>query len=96
MYRCSWWQFRQFDHFGGVKSRTCDFQLSVFVSLCVADETRFIANLHPTACPSYSAHSALSAVYGMLPSSALLPWVEAMGCCVEPWEWVCAECGHQW
>ncbi|ARR77601.1 hypothetical protein MOTT12_01937 [Mycobacterium intracellulare subsp. yongonense] len=55
----------------------------------------FRLSLHPR-CPSCSAHSALSAVYGMLPSSADLPWMESMGCCEEPWDWVCAKCGQQW
>lgn len=55
----------------------------------------FRLRLHPS-CPSCSARRTLSAVYGMLPSAALLPWMESMGCCVEPWKWVCAECGHKW
>ncbi|OBK57324.1 hypothetical protein A5653_10040 [Mycobacterium colombiense] len=55
----------------------------------------FRLSLHPC-CPSCSAHSALSAVYGMPAGPVQAPWVEPMGCCVEPWEWVCAKCGHQW
>jgi hypothetical protein len=37
---------------------------------------------------------ALSTSYGTM--AAEEPWIAAMGCGVQPWEWDCADCGHQW
>ena len=48
------------------------------------------------ACPSCSAQRTMSTMYGMTAGPVEEPWIAAMGCCVEPWEWSCAECGHRW
>lgn len=55
----------------------------------------FKLTTHPP-CPSCSAQRALSTLYGMRGGPVDEPWVAAMGCCVEPWEWLCSECGHTW
>ena len=47
-------------------------------------------------CPSCSAQRTMSTMYGMTAGPVEEPWIAAMGCCVEPWEWCCAECGHRW
>ena len=51
--------------------------------------------LHPR-CPSCSAQRSLSTMYGMPAGPVEEPWIMPMGCCVQPWEWLCAECGHCW
>ena len=43
-----------------------------------------------------SAQRSMSTMYGMLSGPVEEPWIAAMGCCVEPWEWVCGSCGHKW
>lgn len=55
----------------------------------------FRLSLNPR-CPSCSARRALSTMYGMPAGPVEEPWIEPMGCCVEPWKWVCAECGRKW
>ncbi|WP_082964790.1 hypothetical protein [Mycobacterium sp. ACS1612] len=47
-------------------------------------------------CPSCSAQRTMSTMYGMPAGPVEQPWIAAMGCCVQPWEWCCAECGHEW
>jgi hypothetical protein len=51
--------------------------------------------LHPR-CPSCSAQRSLSTMYGMPMRPVEEPWIAAMGCCVQPWEWLCGSCGHEW
>jgi hypothetical protein len=51
--------------------------------------------MHPR-CPSCSGQRSMSTMYGMLAGPINKPWVVAMGCCVEPWSWICGLCGHQW
>lgn len=55
----------------------------------------FLFSRHPR-CPSCSAQRALSTMYGMRAGRVEEPWIATMGRCVQPWEWVCAECGHEW
>jgi len=52
-------------------------------------------SLHPR-CPSCSAQRSMSTAYGFSNGSRQEPWVTEMGCCVQPWRWVCGECGHEW
>jgi hypothetical protein len=47
-------------------------------------------------CPTCSAQRTMSMMYGMTAEPVEEPWIAAMGCCVEAWEWRCAACGHQW
>ena len=51
--------------------------------------------LHPR-CPSCSARRSLSTMYGKPMGPVEEPWIAAMGCCVQPWEWLCGSCGHEW
>ena len=55
----------------------------------------FRFSLHPR-CPSCSAQRSLATRYGMPSGPVEEPWIAAMGCCVEPWKWVCGSCGHEW
>jgi hypothetical protein len=52
-------------------------------------------SLHPR-CPSCSAQRSLSTMYGMPMGPVEEPWIAAMGGCVQPWEWLCGSCGHEW
>ena len=55
----------------------------------------FRFSLHPR-CPSCSAQRSMSTMYGMPMGPVEEPWIAAMGCCVQPWEWLCGSCGHEW
>jgi len=47
-------------------------------------------------CPRCSAQRSMSTMYGMPAGPVEEPWIAAQGCCVEPWQWLCGECGHEW
>jgi hypothetical protein len=51
--------------------------------------------LHPR-CPVCLAQRSRATMYGMPLGPVEEPWIAAMGCCVQPWEWLCGVCGHQW
>jgi hypothetical protein len=56
----------------------------------------FRFSLHPR-CPSCSAQRSRTTMYGMPVFGPVEePWIAAMGCCVEPWDWQCDVCGHEW
>jgi hypothetical protein len=71
------------DCFGGMQRAN----LSSFVD--------FQFSRHPQ-CPFCSARRTRTTMYGMPSGPVEEPWIAAMGCCVEPWEWLCDACGYQW
>lgn len=60
--------------------------------------TRFVDfrfSLAPV-CPSCGARRSMSTVYGMTAGPIEEPWIAGMGCVVQPVDWVCGVCRHQW